>query len=1124
VIEGNSNGDSLAGPEGALDQFRLVRIQTYNWGTFSGISDFSIAEAGFLFVGPSGSGKSTILDAHAALLTPPRWVDFNVAAHEADRHGKDRNVVTYVRGAWAQQTGDSGEYVSQYLRPDTTWSAIAETYRNRQGKYVVLGQLLWIRGKSTATTDVKKSYLILERGFDIREFEFFPKSDFEVRKIRPSLPDAFVRDEFSAYQERFRRLLGIDNEMALRLLHKTQSAKNLGDLNTFLRDFMLDVPQTFEIADRLVAEFGELNAAHQAVVAARQQIEALVPARAEFNELKQKKNTLLELDCILSGVDPYREQHREVLLKARLSELEVELEGASQEVQRLGAIADQEFAKLGELQARLNGMGGRLIEQLQKQLEDSERDKGDRLLKRDRAADACTGMGWLLPDSPQKFVQLTDDARQRVLRAAEFSEDLERRKDELKNRQREKTEAFQQARKEIEAMERQPSNIPSRMLDLRQALATAIGIAAEKLPFTGELLEVREDERKWQGAIERVLHGFALSLLVDDKHYSSVSAYLNDKYIGERLVYLRVLAQPPSAQKTLSPNSLLRKVSVAAGNYAEWIREELRSRFDYECAETVHAFRNAPRAITVQGQSKHGSSRHEKDDRFRVDDRARWVLGFDNKNKLDLYKQQAFALATEIESLRKKLDAAKSEESRQRDQMLHCQTLANLTWSDIDVASVLGKISSLADRIKAEKASRPDLARLDQDIEVQNILYKAAVKKKNDGAGVVSIKTKEIEGNKKRLADLSGDLLSVVLSDLQTSKLDERFSRVGRPITLESLDQVTAQIERALNEDKNKLGIEAENLKNSIERRFADFSRNWPAEGGGLDARLESAEDFFAKLWRLETDGLHRFEQRFLTLLREQSDQNLTLLSARLDQERKAILDRLELVNESLLTAEFNQGTHLVIEPLDRTLEDVRLFKASLKEALSHSFSNEPDMAEQRFGVLSALVKKIASQETSDKNWRSLVLDVRQHVEFVARELDSCDIEVEIYRSGAGKSGGQRQKLAATCLAAALRYQLGGQDRALPSFSTVVLDEAFDKADAEFTTMAMNIFKTFGFQMIVATPLKSVMTLERFIGGACFVHIRDRKHSVSMMIEYDTEQQRLKLPVHVHEPQKTTIS
>src|SRR5882762_447960 len=406
-MEANSNGDFLAEPGGALDQFRLVRIQTYNWGTFSGISDFPISEAGFLFVGPSGSGKSTILDAHAALLTPPRWVDFNVAAREAERHGKDRNVVTYLRGAWAQQTGDDGEYASQYLRPDTTWSAIVETYRNRRGKYVVLGQLLWVRGKSTATTDVKKAYLILEREFEIRELDFFPKSEFEVRKIRSALPDAFVKDEFSGYQERFRRLLGIDNELALRLLHKTQSAKNLGDLNIFLRDFMLDIPQTFEIAERLVAEFGELNAAHQAVVAARQQIETLAPARAEFKELKQKKNTLSELDCILNGVDPYREQHRELLLKARLSELEVELEGAGQQVQRLAAIVDQEFAKLGELQDRLHGMGGGLIEQLQKQLEDAERDKGDRLLKRDRAADACKGMEWLLPDSPQAFAQLT---------------------------------------------------------------------------------------------------------------------------------------------------------------------------------------------------------------------------------------------------------------------------------------------------------------------------------------------------------------------------------------------------------------------------------------------------------------------------------------------------------------------------------------------------------------------------------------------------------------------------------------------------------------------------------------------------------------------------------------------
>jgi uncharacterized protein YPO0396 len=634
---------------------------------------------------------------------------------------------------------------------------------------------------------------------------------------------------------------------------------------------------------------------------------------------------------------------------------------------------------------------------------------------------------------------------------------------------------------------------------------------------------VREDERKWQGAIERVLHGFALSLLVEDRHYSAVSNFLNERYIGERLVYLRVVPQSVSP-RTVSSNSLFRKLNVASGSYADWLRQELRSKFDYECAETVAAFRNAQRAITAEGQVKHNASRHEKDDRFRIHDRTQWVLGFDNKNKLQLYKDQAFRLAQDLESLRKTLEDAKREEAKQRDEMLHSQTLVNLTWSEVDVASLLNRIASLDDRIKLERASRPGLAQLHEEVNRQQVLYQAAVTAKNDASLVLSGITSEIEKCGARLKSLPPELLSDSLSPIQIACLDDRLGRLGKAVNLDSLDQVIAQLERSLNSDKNELGIKAESLKNSIQTRFSEFNRCWPAESGGLDAKLESAVDYLAKLARLESDGLPRFEERFLKLLREQSDQNLTLLSARLDQERKAILERLELVNESLLTAEFNLGTHLVIEPTERSLEDVKQFKSTLKEALSQSFSVEPAIAEQRFEVLSGLVKRIGSQETADRNWRSLVLDVRQHVEFVARELDSDEVEVEIYRSGAGKSGGQRQKLAATCLAAALRYQLGGQDRALPSFSTVVLDEAFDKADAEFTTMAMNIFKTFGFQMIVATPLKSVMTLEPFIGGACFVHIRDRKNSSAVMIEYDSEQHRLRLPIHIHDSQQVTVS
>jgi uncharacterized protein YPO0396 len=90
-----------------------------------------------------------------------------------------------------------------------------------------------------------------------------------------------------------------------------------------------------------------------------------------------------------------------------------------------------------------------------------------------------------------------------------------------------------------------------------------------------------------------------------------------------------------------------------------------------------------------------------------------------------------------------------------------------------------------------------------------------------------------------------------------------------------------------------------------------------------------------------------------------------------------------------------------------------------------------------------------------------------------------------------------------------LRYQLAGTDRPLPQFCTVLMDEAFDKADSEFTAMTLNIFNTFGFQMLMATPMKAVRTLEPFIGGAHVFNNKTRSSSGAVSIEYDMTSRRL---------------
>ncbi|MCL2410913.1 MAG: hypothetical protein FWC97_04645 [Treponema sp.] len=1125
------------------DQYRMNRLQVFNWGTFSGLHDIPISNRGFLFVGRSGTGKTTLLDAFSALLIPPRWVDFNAAAREGERTGRDRNLVSYIRGAWAEQKdGESGEYVTRSLRQSTTWSAIALSYRNVGGHTVTLVRIFWLRGNSKNNADVKHSFMLIEREFNLNELDDFGHSDFDIRKLKQTFHDAFFSDEFRSYCERFCRVLGIENErndfMALRLLHKTQSAKNIGDLNIFLREFMLDKPETFDAAERLVNEFGELNAAHQAVVTARQQIEVLSPAREKHNQMDTMKTELSSIDELRAGIDNYRETRRLDLFKEHIALLKVDTDGLEGEAAQKQELLENYSNTLRDLQRRHREIGGDRIEQLQNEKRSLELQRTERLRKREQAEYACNKLGQSLSETPQEFAKLVGEAREELEGAENKSKNTH---EELLNWDRKKQETeseFIKIKKEVQALQRQPSNIPAEMLDLRNKIASAIGISESVLPFAGELIEVKPDESSWQGAIERVLHGFALSLLVDERNYSALSNYINNTHLsGKRLVYYRThdVASGKGRNKTLqgkpvNVDSLVLKLNVKEGSFAassvvaSWLRQELRQRFDYACVESVQAFRSADRALTREGQVKHSKTRHEKDDRRNVDDRRNWVLGFDNKEKLALFQQQAQELAFAISECDKKINILSEHDKESRSRSLHCQTLVNLQWQEIDVASLLNQISEKEKLICEAQDGNTELQDVAKRINEQESLVNRADNDLRNTKVKHASKIKEMTDVQEKFDTLKNDSSIVSLIPHQKKSFDELYEKVTDHLKLDNIDNVTTSVDRSLSKKAEGINREIAGCEKNIESIFADFKRTWPMDAGDLDVTLFSAPDYFAKLTRLETDGLPAHEQRFFGLLQNQSHQNLAALNTYLNDARKAILERMDIVNDSLSQVPFNKSangnTYLHIDASDRQLPEVREFKQDIQQALSNAWSEDAESyavdhegAEARFLVFRKMVERLSSQDPEQKRWRESVLDVRQHVEFIGRESDESGVEVEVYRSGAGKSGGQRQKLATTCLAAALRYQLGGSENGIPMYAPVVLDEAFDKADNEFTALAMNIFNNFGFQMIVATPLRSVMTLEPFIGGACFVDITERCKSGVLHIEYDDDRQRLNLPV-----------
>jgi len=626
------------------DQFRLRRMQLYNWGTFSGVFDIDISPEGYLFVGPSGSGKSTILDANAALLTPPKWVDFNVAAREAEKGKRDRNLMSYVRGAWAEQTDESGEVASQYLRGDSTWSVIAQQFTDGHGAVVTLARLFWVRGKTTASSDVKYLYLVFQRAFDVRELLFFPEQNFNVREIKAHLPDVFTSDEPGRFQERFRHLLGVESERALRLLHKTQSAKNMGDLNTFLRDFMLDEPETFGLARNLVEQFGELNDAYRAVKDARLQLETLEPARVAFEDLQAAQLRKNELDELTNSIDGYCEQRRKVLIEDGILLTRAELEVQGQKLVSCEQRVRDEDAKLNDLKGRHVGEGGGVIARLEGELAAEVEKRSTREGKRELVRTSCRTLQWSAPDTAPAFFKHVESARRFVEKGNDDSRDRQEQRGELHSEKKAADAEFTRLRVEIDAMERKTSNLPAFLLDARESLAARLKVEESELPFVAELLAVKSEEARWQGAIERVLHGFARSLLVPQALYEKVSRHVNEMRVGGRLIYLRMLPQAGTSQ-AIPHNAVYRKLDFAKSDAANWVREELKARFEYLCTETLEGFRTATKAVTLAGQVKHNASRHEKNDRFDINDQREWVLGFDNQAKLKLFKEQALALS-----------------------------------------------------------------------------------------------------------------------------------------------------------------------------------------------------------------------------------------------------------------------------------------------------------------------------------------------------------------------------------------------------------------------------------------------------------------------------------------------
>lgn len=1107
--------DRLAG-------FRLQRLEVFNWGTFDGrIWTLRLGGKNGLLTGDIGSGKSTLVDAVTTLLVPSQRVAYNKAAGADSR---ERSLKSYVLGFYKserQETLGSAKPVA--LRDFNSYSVILGVFHNAgYNKTVTLAQVFWMKDTGGQPA---RLYAACERDLSIAaDFSGFGSEMVGLRKqLRATGVDLF--DSFPPYGSWFRRRFGIDNEQALDLFHQTVSLKSVGNLTDFVRSHMLE---PFDVAPRisaLIGHFEDLSRAHEAVLKAKRQVEMLEPLVADCERYRDLDQAAANLRLCRDALRPWFATLKRDLLEKRLTSLNEELARHRVAIERLEEQRRSHQGQERELRRTIAENGGDRIESIGQDILQKQDELERRKQKASRYEELVRTLGQHPAATEEEFLR----QRSETAKWRETTEEAEVRTQNDLNEAgvlfRQGKDEYDQLQTEITGLKSRVSNIFEAQISLRRALCQALNLSEEEMPFAGELLQVREDERDWEGAIERLLHGFGLSLLVPDRYYAKVAQWVDQTHLRGRLVYFRVREGVRGELPSLHPDSLVRKLQVKPDSpFFDWLEREVAHRFDLACCENQEQFRRETRAITKAGQIKAPGERHEKDDRHRLDDRRRYVLGWSNAQKIAALEKDAKQQETHLAELAGRISKLQKEQAALKERLSILSKLGEyIDFRDLDWKPVAVTIARLeAEKRELETASdllktlTAQLTALEEELkETESQLDERKDKRSKTEQKISAAQELQLQ-LQALLAETTEDF--VQKSGLLESMREEALG--DQVLTVESCDNRERDMREWLQAKIDAEDRKISRLSEKIVKAMAEYKGTYRLETSEVDANLAAAPEYRSMLDQLQADDLPRFEGRFKDLLNENTIREVANFQSQLARERETIKERIAQINESLTQIDYNPGRYISLEAQMNLDADIRDFQTELRTCTEGALTGSEDAqySEAKFLQVKRIIERFRGRDEHsdlDRRWTAKVTDVRNWFVFAASERWREDnTEHEHYADSGGKSGGQKEKLAYTVLAASLAYQFGLEWGAVRSrsFRFVVIDEAFGRGSDESAQYGLQLFAQLNLQLLIVTPLQKIHIIEPFVAGVGFVHNEDGRNSVLRNLsieEYRAEKQRM---------------
>lgn len=1103
-----------------LTGYRLHRLEVLNWGTFNGKCTFRLDGKNALLTGDIGSGKSTLVDAVTTLLVPAHRISYNKAAGADTR---ERTLRSYVLGHYKSERNDlSGSAKPVALRDNNNYSVILGVFHNAgYGKTVTLAQVFWMKESQGQPA---RFFVACERDLSIHAD--FAQFGTEIGGLRKKLRGAGVElfDSFPPYGAWFRRRFGIENEQALELFHQTVSMKTVGNLTDFVRSHMLE---PFEVGSRiaaLISHFDDLNRAHDAVLKAKQQVETLTPLVADCDRHTELVAATEQLRACRDALRPYFATLKLDLLDKRIASLGDEF---AKHNSRIECLEDERRSMQNqerELRRNISENGGDRIERIGEEIRQKEEEQGRRMKKADRYAELAYAMGMHPAEEAEGFLvqHKTFVAEQGVI--AEREAVIQNELNEIGALFRQKREEHDELANEIKSLRARRNNIDARQIALRSAICDALSLPEGEMPFAGELIQVREDERDWESAVERLLRNFGLSLLVPDRHYAGVAELVDRTNLKGRLVYFRVREGGRFDLPSLHPNTLVHKVSVKPDSpFYDWLEREVANRFDFACCDSQEQFRRETRAITRAGQIKAPGERHEKDDRYRLEDRSRYVLGWSNSAKIAALEEKSRVVEVRLGEIGSRIAELQNEQKSFKERL---DTLSKLgeyrDFMELNWRPLALDVSKLVDEKRRMEASSDLLKALSERLNrVMTDLQKTE-------SSLDKLKDERTRIDKSKNDSETLRQQTIGLLDAAAPGCSGYFEKLAK-LRLEALGEHQLTIENCDPKEQDLRGwlqkrIDAEDNKvkrlgEKIVQAMTEYKKTWVLDTQDVDISIEATFEYRNMLSKLKADDLPRFEARFKELLNENTIREVANFQSQLARERETIKERIARINESLTQIDYNPGRYIVLEAQTATDVEIRDFQTELRACTEGVLTGSDDAqySEAKFLQVRQIIERFRGREgqsEQDRRWTAKVTDVRNWFIFAASERWREDeSEYDHYSDSGGKSGGQKEKLAYTVLAASLAYQFGLEWGAVRSrtFRFVVIDEAFGRGSDESAQYGLRLFDQMNLQLLIVTPLQKIHIIEPFVASVGFVHNQDGRASYLRNLtieEYRAEKQR----------------